>query len=145
MACLCANLKQLEDIAVVDDNARKLINDFLPGPLTVILESKSEVFDKIGYKTIGVRIPNHKLAISLLEEHGPMLTTSVNESGEASLNDYNEIKKIYGNVVDLIYNDDEASSSIASTVVMIIGGEVKVLRSGSITEEMILKSIKETK
>ena len=74
-----------------------------------------------------------------------MLTTSVNESGEASLNDYNEIKKIYGNVVDLIYNDDEASSSIASTVVMIIGGEVKVLRSGSITEEMILKSIKETK
>ena len=143
LACLCASLSQIEDIAVLNDDARKLIKDFLPGALTIILESKPEVCDKIGYKTIGVRIPNNDLAISLLNENGPMLTTSVNESGKTPLNDYESIKNAYGNVVDKIYYDDEPSSSIASTVIMIIGNELKVLRSGSITIEMIKNSLKE--
>ena len=139
LACLCASLKQIEDIAVVSDVSKRIINAFLPGPLTLILESKDEVKAKIGYKTIGVRIPNNKLAISLLLKHGPMLTTSVNESGEAALNDYETIKATYGDVVDNIYYDDEPSSSMASTVVLINGNDVKILREGAISKADIEK------
>ena len=139
LACLCSNIKQIEDIAIIDDNARKLIDKFLPGALTLILESKDIVKEKIGYKTIGVRIPNSKIALSILEENGPMLTTSVNDSGEAPMNHYSEIVEKYGKLVDKIYDNDSKILEIPSTVVMIIDGDIKILREGYIKKEEIGK------
>ena len=139
LACLCANLEQIENIAYVDSNAKKLINKFLPGGLTVILKSKEIVLEKIGYETIGIRIPNHKLALSLLEENGAMLTTSVNDSGELPINEYEEIVIKYSNLVDTIYKSDIHSSNVSSTVVRIIDGNVSILREGIISKEDIEK------
>ena len=139
LACLCANLEQIESIAIVDENTKKLINAFLPGGLTLILKSKKEVESQIGYPTIGVRIPNHKIALNILEENGPMLTTSVNESGNVPLNEYDEIVKIYSAKVDKIYPNDRESLNLASTVVLIKDGSVKVLREGPIKLEEINK------
>lgn len=139
LACLCADLKQIESIAYLNDKAIKLIKEFLPGPLTLILKSKEDVLNKIGYKTIGVRIPNSKIALDILKENGPMLTTSVNESGKVALNEYNDIKKNYNDLVDYIYNTDRKSSNIASTVVMIEDDSFKVLREGQISLEEIIR------
>ena len=139
LACLCANLEQIKSIAYLNDKAIKLINEFLPGALTLILKSKEEVFEKIGYKTIGVRIPNSKIALDILKENGPMLTTSVNESGSVPLNEYDDIKKNYNDLVDYIYNTDRQSSNIASTVVLIDGDSIKVLRAGEISLDDILR------
>lgn len=139
LACLCANLEQIKSIAYLNDKAIKLINEFLPGALTLILKSKEEVFEKIGYKTIGVRIPNSKIALDILKENGPMLTTSVNESGSVPLNEYDDIKKNYDDLVDYIYNTDRQSSNIASTVVLIDGDSIKVLRAGEISLDDILR------
>src|SRR5574344_1478726 len=75
---LCANMEQIEQIAVVNSLAKKLIDKFFPGPLTIILKTKPEVKELIGYDTIGVRIPKSELAQSILLENGPMATTSVN-------------------------------------------------------------------
>jgi L-threonylcarbamoyladenylate synthase len=142
LACLCANINQIEEIAVVDDNAKKLISKFLPGGLTIILKSKKEVLDTIGYETIGIRIPNHELAISILKENGAMLTTSVNDSGAVPINEYDEIKSKYDNLVDYIYQSDLPSSSVSSTVVKVVDGAVSVLREGIILKEEIIKELK---
>ena len=139
LACLCANLEQIKSIAYLNEKAIKLINEFLPGALTLILKSKEEVFEKIGYETIGVRIPNSKIALDILKENGPMLTTSVNESGSVPLNEYDDIKKNYDDLVDYIYNTDRQSSNIASTVVLIDGESIKVLRAGEISLDDILR------
>ena len=104
LACLCASLEQIKSIAYVNDLAIKLINKYLPGGHTLILKSKEEVKEKIGYNTKGVRIPNCKIALDILNECGPMLTTSVNDSGEKPINEYEEIVKKYANVVYKIYN-----------------------------------------
>ena len=141
LVCLCANLEQINSIAYVDENAKKLINKFLPGALTLILNAKDDVKIKIGYKTIGVRIPNNKIALDILKENGPMLTTSVNESGLVPLNEYDDIYRQYNDVVDKIYDTNTTSSNISSTVVL-IDGEVKILREGQITKEEIEKAIK---
>ncbi len=135
LACLCANLEQIEEIAEVDDFARNLILKYMPGALTIILKSKDWVFQTIGYSTIGVRIPKHSLAIQILQEYGPMLTTSVNESGETPLNEYDLIVKEYQNKVDFIYSSDEKSSNVSSTVVSCIDGDRKILRQGEIVIE----------
>lgn len=137
LACLCANLEQIEQIAVVDDVARSLIKHFLPGALTIILKSKEQVLKKIGYETIGVRIPNCEEAISILLKNGAMLTTSVNESGKTALNSYQAISKIYEKEVDEIYPPTHYSSNVASTVVSVLDGRLSILREGSITLEMI--------
>ncbi len=140
LACLCADLKQIEEISYVTDDAKKLINKFLPGPLTLILEPKEIVKQKIGYSTIGIRIPNSKIAISLLHQYGPMLTTSVNESGEEPINDYKTLCKIYGSLVDKVYDLEEPLSKISSTVVR-IAKEIEILREGEISKEDILSAL----
>ncbi len=137
LACLCSSLEQIKSIAVVTKKAEALIKKFLPGALTLILESKEEVYNKIGYKTIGVRIPNCKLALDILNENGPMLTTSVNESGFKPINEYELIVKDYENVVDKIYESNEKSSNLSSTVVLLTNDDIKILREGEITLSMI--------
>ncbi len=87
LACLCANISQMESIAILNEKARALIKKFLPGSLTLILESTEEVYKRVGYKRIGVRIPNHKLALEILSANGPMLTKSVNTSQYVPLNE----------------------------------------------------------
>ena len=57
--------------------------------------TKEEVFEKIGYETIGVRIPDCDIALNILKEFGPMLTTSVNDSGEKPINEHEEIVSKY--------------------------------------------------
>ena len=137
LACLCSSLEQIKSIAVVTKKVEALINKFLPGALTLILESKEEVYNKIGYKTIGVRIPNCKLALDILNENGPMLTTSVNESGFKPINEYELIVKEYENVVDKIYESNEKSSNLSSTVALLTNDDIKILREGEITLSMI--------
>lgn len=143
LACLCASLEQIKDIAVVDDISEKLINKFLPGGFTLILESKDEVKEKIGYPTIGVRIPNHKIALDILKENGPMLTTSVNESGEVPLNEYDLIVKEYKDLVDEIYDTTTESMNKPSTVVLVKDKAVKILREGPISKAEIEDFLKE--
>ena len=143
LACLCANMKQIDEIAYLNDKARKIINVFMPGALTLILKAKENVKEITGFDTIGVRIPNSKIALKILIENGAMLTTSVNESGKMSLNDYNQIVDEYGKLVDKVYKPNgEKSSNKASTVLSIINGEIKILREGEITLEEIKNVLK---
>ena len=144
LAVLCANIEQIESIAYVTDEARKLINKFLPGPLTVILKSKECILETFKGETVGVRIPNYDVALEILKENGPMATTSVNESGMPSINNYNEIVKDYSNLVDEIYKPSScATSSLASTVVLVTDNGINVVREGAITYEMIKKCLEE--
>ena len=142
LACLCSSLTQIDDIAILNDDAKKLIKAFLPGALTLILESRDIVKEKIGYKTIGVRIPNSKIALNILDKNGPMLTTSVNDSGEAPMNSYLEIKNKYEKLVDEIYDNDEPILEIPSTVVSLIDNNLTILREGIIKKEDIERILK---
>lgn len=138
LACLCADLNQIESIAYVDELAIKLIKEFLPGGLTLVLKSKENIKELIGYETIGVRIPACDIALDILKEFGPMLTTSVNDSGEAPINEYEQIIKKYSNVVDKIYPPFEGSSNVSSTVIKIVDGKIELLREGNIRFNDIL-------
>ena len=136
LACLFSNIEQMEDICYLDSNAIKLINKYLPGPLTIIVKAKDKLVEKIGYKTLGIRIPNNKIALSILDKYGPMLTTSVNDSGEEPINEYEKIKEKYNDLVDEIYDNNEELSKVSSTVISLVDG-FKILRNGEIKEEDI--------
>ena len=143
LAVLCANLEQIDGICYLTDDAKKLIKAFLPGPLTLILKSKEVIMPSFNRPTVGVRIPNYDTALEILLNDGPMATTSVNESGQPSINNYSTIKDEYDDLVDAIYPPSGAkTSSLPSTVVDITGNEPRVLRVGAITLDMIMDCLK---
>ena len=141
LAVLCGSLEEIERIAYVNDNALKLIDKFMPGALTIILKSKEEIRNDYIHETIAVRIPNHELALRILNENGAMATSSVNISGSKPLNDYIEIVEKFNNEVLCIYPNVEIPSKVSSTIIDLSGDECTLIRDGSIKFSEILKAI----
>lgn len=142
-AVLCANLEQIESLAYVDDKAKKIINEFLPGGLTLILKAKNKDIHNYAIDdTVAVRIPKHPIALKILLENGPLATTSVNLSGQKPLNDYETINETFKDKVDYIYSDPTniVYSDVPSTIIDMTN-ELKVIREGNIKLEDILKII----
>lgn len=142
MAVLCANLDQVAEFAVLTREAKLLAKQFWPGGLTLILNTTDKYNKKTFEKTIGVRIPNHKQALNLLIKYGPLKTTSVNNSEEEPLNDYEIIKQRYENLVDEIYPNDEVISEHSSTVINLTNKDLYIIRQGSITIDEINEVLK---
>ncbi len=143
LAVLCDTLVTVNDIAVIDERALKLAHTFWPGPLTIVLKSSKSHFEKTGHKTIGVRIPNHNGVIRLIKQNGPLVTTSVNYSGEEPLIDIKKIKEDFGDKVDYIYEEyNMIYLNVSSTTVDLTNKEPKILREGTITKKQIMEALK---
>ncbi|MFI3251647.1 MAG: L-threonylcarbamoyladenylate synthase [bacterium] len=139
LAVLCYDDIQINQIAYVTEDAMKLIKKYLPGGLSIILKTKEEYISEMIGDTIAVRIPNHEIALSILKDNGPMATTSVNNSGEPAINNFDEIKDIYGNLVDKVYSNDREIECISSTIVNLSNGELTLVREGKISFDEIKK------
>lgn len=132
LSVLCSDINDIYKIAYVTDAAKRLIECFMPGGLTIILNSKEEIRNDYIFETVAVRIPNHELAIRILRENGPMATTSVNTSGQTPMNDYIEIVKHFGNQVLNVYPNAINSSKVSSTIIDLTGEEPTLIREGKL-------------
>ncbi|HEY8364107.1 MAG TPA: L-threonylcarbamoyladenylate synthase [Haloplasmataceae bacterium] len=144
LAVLCANKEQiLEVVEEIPTAIDHLIKYFLPGPLTVILPKKTTIPHYItsNLNTIGVRIPNHPVALEILKEIGPLATTSANFSGDESINNGEDVIKLLGKDIDIIIDGGLTTIGIPSTVVAFENGKIKIYREGVITENDIKKSL----
>lgn len=144
LAILVSSLDDVKDYAEITEDAVKLTKAFWPGGLTIVLKSKPEYEKITGEATIGIRMPNHPLALELLKKHGAMKTTSVNQSGEEPLNDYETINNQYGHLVDKVYQNNYQSSLKSSTVVNLSTKNCEILRIGDISLEEIKKTLQIT-
>lgn len=143
LAVLCSSIEQVNEFAVLTKQAKVIAEGFWPGGLTLILKTNKKYYDLTKEETIGVRMPNHKLALSLLDKYGPLKTTSVNTSGEEPLNDYEIIYEKYHDVVSDIYQNNESLTKLSSTVIDLTSDNYQILREGHITREDILKVLDE--
>ena len=132
LAVLCADINDIEKIAVLNDKAKKLIENFMPGALTIILQSKKEFRNEFIFDTVAVRIPNHELALRILTINGPMATSSVNLSGNKPMNDYLEIVKSFSDEVLYVYPNALESSQVSSTIIDLSKDECTLIREGNI-------------
>ena len=142
------NVAHLDDILNFSKNQppylQKLVDCFLPGPLTIILEAN----DKVPYwvnsdlPTVGFRMPSHPITLELIREFGTLIGPSANISGRASGISFQEILKDFDQEV-LGLEDDEYLTGQDSTIIDLSGSKVKILRQGSITREDILAKIPE--
>ena len=94
-------LSLFEDLPV---QVLELMKTHWPGALTIIYKKSNIIpsFLNPSFKTIGIRMPNSKIALTILKKYGPMAVTSINKSGSKALNDYQEIVNLFGDKIDYI-------------------------------------------
>ena len=142
------NVASLDDILNFSKNQppylQQLVENFLPGPLTIILEANGKVpyWVNSGLTTVGFRIPSHPVTLELIRDFGPLIGPSANLSGQASGVSFKEILKDFGQEV-LGIEDDAYLTGQDSTILDLSGAKVKILRQGAITREDILAKIPE--
>lgn len=135
-----ANVEQAREVVEWDDSIDALAKKFLPGPLTMILKKKVGFPDELiaSEDKIGVRIPNHDVALDLIKLVGrPITTTSANISGQPNPRTAKEAVKQVGDKVDFVLDAGECEIGEPSTVVELVDGRVKILRAGAISKKEI--------
>jgi len=146
------SINEIENWAIeIPDYAYKLANKYWPGPMTLILKSRSNVKDFVtgGQETVGIRIPNHKIALSLLQEFkkigsGAIVAPSANKFGKVSPTSFEHVnqellKDLDSN--DLILDGGQCQIGVESSIIDCTKSFPKVLRPGAISEEQITEII----
>ena len=146
------NLDAIEKwVREIPDYAIQLARDYWPGPMTLILNRSKIVGDFItgGQDTVGIRIPDHPIALALLNSFYEMggkgvAAPSANRFGHVSPTTAQaasqEISEYMGNS-DVILDGGECQVGVESTIIDCTGNRPVVLRPGAISEEMIEESI----
>lgn len=140
-----ANNKQLDELVEeIPDGAKKLMEAFWPGPLTIILKSKKQVskFVTAGLSTVGVRMPDHPVALALIEASGlPIAAPSANTSGKPSPTSAKHVFEDLNGRIAGIVDGGSTGVGLESTVIDCSQDVFTILRPGSITPEMIKKVV----
>lgn len=111
-----------------------LANRFWPGPLTLVLLGANSLPKNLSpNNTIGVRMPNHPVALKLLKQAGPLAVTSANISGQENTNTAQEVLGQLRDRIHLILDGGTTPGGIPSTVADCTGSEPVILREGPIS------------
>ncbi|MGB9730822.1 MULTISPECIES: L-threonylcarbamoyladenylate synthase [Calditerrivibrio] len=136
--------KQLNDLTdEINEAAKKLMQHFWPGPLTLIFKAKEGINKKItgGLSTIAVRMPDNDFTLKLIEMTGPLAAPSANISGKPSGTEISDIFEELNGKVDLIVDEGIVRCGLESTVINTLINPPVILRKGTISKEMIEKVV----
>lgn len=130
---IAANVEQLVSLGL---KARylKAVERFWPGAVSVIIPCSDPALaylyqDKY---SLAVRIPNHPQLLKVLEQTGPLLTSSANHPGEATANTVDEARAYFTDDVDFYTDGGDLSGHEPSTVIRIVDDAIEILREGAV-------------
>ena len=147
IAIMVNNYLPIEKYFIISDIAKKIINKFLPGPLTVLLKLKEEVDfpyqTHLGTRIVGIRMPSDNNLQKILENiDRPIQITSANYSGKKPCLTYEEVKKTFINNDNIgLIIKGECKSKIPTTIVDLTTKDIKIVREGEISKQEILKEV----
>jgi len=120
--------------------AWKLIDEFWPGPLTLVLKKKGIVPKEVtaGLDSVAIRMPRNKIALALIEKSGPIAAPSANLSSKPSGTVFNDILEDLNGKVDCLIRGNSSEIGLESTV-LDLTGRPRILRPGAITFEQLIK------
>lgn len=130
---IISDFKDIATYAKVSDYAYKTMKKLTPGPYTFVLPAAKEVPKKLWTKrkTVGIRIPNHNIALTLAKELGnPIISTSVTNRKGDILFDPEEIRVVFNTQVDLMLASG-ALEGVPSSIIDLSGNEPEIIREGA--------------
>jgi len=139
IAILIGELTQLDlVISTMNPMARKLAQRFWPGPLTLVVPRNPALPDNLSPNlTIGVRMPDHPVALELLRQSGPLAVTSANLSGKENAVSAREVLQQLDGRIHLVLDGGTTPGGVPSTVVDCTGSGPQLLRAGPIDQALI--------
>jgi len=137
---MVASAGSVSRVARVPESVR--IERLLPGPVSLVLRARDALPD-LGATggTVAVRVPDHPVALELLELSGPLATTSANRSGEPTPDTLEGVRGVFGDGVEAYLDGPPAPAGTASTVVDLTGPEPVVLRAGAMGLEEVREAL----
>ena len=135
-----------EKISVINDDSRKIMKEFWPGPLTLILTRKKNnlVHDLAvsGLETIAIRIPSSKFVLKLIKKlNKPIAAPSANESGYISATHADHVVDSFGQKVDLILDSGRTEHGVESTILDMTTNPYEIKRLGVIDYKTIRQKL----
>ena len=131
-------LSNMNDLPAVAHNlnpvAQRLAEEFWPGPLTIVVQghpSLPEALSPTG--TVGLRMPNHPVALSLMNKTGPLAVTSANLSGGVDSHTAEDVYSQLAGHISVILNGGTTPGGVPSTVIDCTSAHPSILRGGPIT------------
>jgi len=128
----------------ISTNARMLMENFWPGPLTLIFKKKGLIPDETsgGLDTVAIRFPQNKIARLFIKRSGvPIAAPSANSSGKPSPTRASHVEFDLNSKIDMIIDGGNAQFGLESTIIDVSGNIPCLLRPGSITKSMIEKVV----
>jgi L-threonylcarbamoyladenylate synthase len=118
-----------------------LIDEFWPGPLTLIFRASSTLKWDLGDTngTVAVRMPLHPVALELLRRTGPLAVSSANKTGAPSATTAADAEEQLGEDVEVYLDGGPCADSVPSTIVDLTGSVPRVLRAGAVTIDQLRK------
>lgn len=130
--------KMLSKVAIVSNEEKKIIKKYWPGALTIIFTKQKSVpsFLTLGLSTIGVRIPNNKIALEFITACGtPLTSTSANISGQGNCYSIECVTKMFRSSEsqpDLLLDAGELAEVPVSTIIKVEQKKISIIRHGPI-------------
>ena len=144
---MCSDIEQIKSIATLDDNALKLIEAFMPGPITLVLNKRPDVLSYINNAgtretdELAIRMAPTPFLKELIKEVGsPLFLSSANKSGKDVCKSLDEIEIECPTLDGMVMGD--VSFGEASTIVDLTLDDIKIQRQGPISEDEIMKALK---
>lgn len=131
LSIICSDISEVSQYAKFDNLQFRLMKNNLPGPFTFILPAMSKLPKAFkGRRTVGIRIPENKIATAIEQELGhPILTTSVPAQDDDYRCEPELIAESLGNFVDIVV-DSGRCGLVPSTVIDCTSGEPEIIRQG---------------
>lgn len=136
-----SNVNMLNELVQeVPAKAKKLMDKFWPGPLTLVMKKQDILPDAVtcGLNTVGIRMPKHKLALKIIETVGfPLAAPSANLSGRPSPTEVSHCVEDLGEKVNFIVDGGRCEVGVESTVLLVAEEPFVILRPGIINQKQI--------
>ena len=142
---MLGNNKEISRYAFLSNRDKSIINKFMPGPITILLNAKETVPGFVTHSSgvIGVRIPDLPEICEFINYcNKGLLVPSANKSREKPAINSDEVKTIFKDELGYVF-EGSCIGGVPSTIVDLTGEEVKILREGPISLEDIINAIKE--
>ena len=119
--------------------AKALIEEFWPGPLTLVCTQQPSLQWDLGDTrgTVAVRMPDHPVALAVLERTGPLAVSSANKTGRPAATDADMAVDMLGEDVAVVVDAGASPGGEASTIVDVTGSQGRVLRRGALSLEAL--------
>jgi L-threonylcarbamoyladenylate synthase len=137
IAILLGDRDQMKQVTQeVSETVNRLVERFWPGPLTLIVPKLNALPSVLSPNpTIGVRIPDHPVALALLQLVGPLAVTSANLSGHGNTRTAQEVMAQLEGRIHLILDGGQSPGGVPSTVVDCTGPEPLIIREGPVSQK----------